>query len=69
MEFLFAVSLTSSKDREQKIELFFTMYDVDRNGLIDENEMRGFVEVMSYERWLIGFPFFFSRFMNYWELI
>jgi Ca2+-binding EF-hand superfamily protein len=50
MEFLFAVSLTSSKDREQKIELFFTMYDVDRNGFIDENEMRGFVEVMSYER-------------------
>ncbi len=45
MEFLFAVSLTSSKNPEQKIELFFTMYDIDHNGFIDENEMRDFVEV------------------------
>jgi Ca2+-binding EF-hand superfamily protein len=60
MEFLFAVSLTTSKDPEQKIELFFKMYDIDRNGLIDENEMHDFVEVMSYERIkLLRFPFHF----------
>jgi Ca2+-binding EF-hand superfamily protein len=48
MEFLLAVSLASSKDPVRKIELFFSMYDVDHNGLIDENEMRSFVEVYYY---------------------
>lgn len=45
MEFLLAVSLTSSKDPIRKIDLFFSMYDTDNNGLIDENEMRSVVEV------------------------
>ena len=45
MEFLRAVSLTSSKDRERKIGLFFSMYDIDRDGLIGENELRSVVEV------------------------
>jgi Ca2+-binding EF-hand superfamily protein len=45
MEFLLAVSLTSSKDPGRKIELFFSMYDIDHNGLIDENEMRSFIAV------------------------
>ena len=44
-EFLIAVSLTSSKDATQKIDLFFSMYDRDQNGLIDINEMRDFLEV------------------------
>lgn len=44
IEFLRAVSLTSSKDPEHKISLFFSMYDFNRNGLIDENEMRSFIE-------------------------
>jgi Ca2+-binding EF-hand superfamily protein len=45
MEFLLAVSLTSSKDPIRKAELFFSMYDIDRNGLIDGNEMRSVIEV------------------------
>ncbi|CAF1397780.1 unnamed protein product [Adineta ricciae] len=44
MEFLLAVSLTSSKDPKRKIELFFAMYDIDHNGLIDSNEMRSVIE-------------------------
>ncbi|CAF0931665.1 unnamed protein product [Rotaria sordida] len=44
MEFLFAVSLTASKDPVRKIELFFSMYDIDHNGLIDQNEMRSVLE-------------------------
>ncbi|UJR10326.1 hypothetical protein I4U23_014532 [Adineta vaga] len=44
MEFLLAVSLTSSKDPKRKLELFFEMYDMDRNGLIDGNEMRCVIE-------------------------
>ncbi|CAF0823963.1 unnamed protein product [Rotaria sp. Silwood1] len=44
MEFLFAVSLTASKDPVRKIELFFSMYDTDHNGLIDQNEMRSVLE-------------------------
>jgi Ca2+-binding EF-hand superfamily protein len=44
-EFLLAVSLTTSKDPVRKIELFFSMYDIDHNGLIDENEMRSVIEV------------------------
>ena len=46
-EFLLAISLISSKDPRRKIELFFGMYDVDRNGLIDRNEMRCLIEVRS----------------------
>ncbi len=45
VEFLIAVSMTSTKDPVRKTELFFSMYDIDRNGLIDENEMRCVVEV------------------------
>ncbi|CAF1688819.1 unnamed protein product, partial [Adineta ricciae] len=45
VEFLIAVSMTSTKDPERKTELFFSMYDIDRNGLIDESEMRCVVEV------------------------
>jgi Ca2+-binding EF-hand superfamily protein len=37
--------MTSTKDPVRKTELFFSMYDIDRNGLIDENEMRCVVEV------------------------
>ena len=37
--------MTSTKDPIRKTELFFSMYDIDRNGLIDENEMRCVVEV------------------------
>lgn len=48
MEFLIAVSIISSKDPIRKIELFFSMFDIDRNGFIDENEMRSFVEVSFY---------------------
>lgn len=48
MEFILAVSLISSKDPLRKIELFFSMYDIDNNGLIDENEMRSFIEVYYY---------------------
>lgn len=44
VEFLIAVSMTSTKDPIRKTELFFSMYDIDRNGLIDENEMRCVVE-------------------------
>lgn len=44
VEFLLAVSMTSTKDASRKIELFFSMYDIDQNGLIDENEMRCVVE-------------------------
>lgn len=44
-EFLIAVSLTSSKDAAQKLDLFFSMYDRDQNGLIDINEMRDFIQV------------------------
>ena len=47
VEFLIAVSMTSTKDPVRKTELFFSMYDIDRNGLIDENEMRCVVEVGS----------------------
>ena len=42
---MIAVSLTSSKEAGQKIDLFFSMYDRDQNGFIDINEMRDFVEV------------------------
>jgi len=45
IEFLIAVSMTSTKDPIRKTELFFSMYDIDRNGLIDETEMRCVVEV------------------------
>ena len=45
VEFLLAVNLTSSNDPEQKIELFFAMYDLDSNGRIDEHEMHCFLEV------------------------
>ncbi|CAF1276313.1 unnamed protein product [Adineta steineri] len=44
VEFLIAVSMTSTKDPVRKTELFFSMYDIDQNGLIDENEMRCVVE-------------------------
>ncbi|CAF0929003.1 unnamed protein product [Didymodactylos carnosus] len=44
VEFLIAVGMTSSKDRQRKIELFFSMYDIDNNGLIDETEMKCVVE-------------------------
>lgn len=37
--------MASSKDPVRKTELFFSMYDIDQNGLIDENEMRCVVEV------------------------
>jgi Ca2+-binding EF-hand superfamily protein len=61
MEFLLAVSLTSSKDPVRKIELFFSMYDIDHNGLIDENEMRSVVEVyyLNYSSYELVFFFFF----------
>lgn len=39
--------MTSTKDPVRKTELFFSMYDIDQNGLIDENEMRCVVEVSS----------------------
>jgi Ca2+-binding EF-hand superfamily protein len=60
IEFLLAASLTSSKDPVRKIELFFSMYDIDNNGLIDENEMRSFVEVCysKYSSYEICFFFF-----------
>ncbi|CAF1123330.1 unnamed protein product, partial [Didymodactylos carnosus] len=44
IEFLIAVSMTSSKDRQRKTELFFSMYDIDNNGFIDETEMKSVVE-------------------------
>ncbi|CAF1493075.1 unnamed protein product [Adineta steineri] len=44
MEYLFAVSLNSSKDPVRKLQLFFAMYDMDHNGLIDENEMRSAIQ-------------------------
>jgi Ca2+-binding EF-hand superfamily protein len=73
MEFLLAISLISTKDPVRKIELFFSMYDIDHNGLIDENEMRLLFEVYylnysSYELWFF-FLLLFSQFMNYWVLI
>ncbi|CAF2527423.1 unnamed protein product [Rotaria sp. Silwood2] len=43
-EFLLAVSMTSTKDPVRKMELFFSMYDMDQDGFIDENEMRCVVE-------------------------
>ncbi|CAF3632620.1 unnamed protein product [Rotaria socialis] len=43
-EFLIAVSMTSTKDPVRKTELFFSMYDIDQNGLIDQNEMKCVVE-------------------------
>ncbi|CAF0756402.1 unnamed protein product [Rotaria sp. Silwood1] len=43
-EFLIAVSMTSTKDPVRKMELFFSMYDMDQDGFIDENEMRCVVE-------------------------
>ena len=45
-----AVNLTSSKVAEQKIDLFFSMYDVDKNGRIDEREMHCFLEVSLFIR-------------------
>ena len=48
-EFLVAISLISSKDPGRKTELFFCMYDVDRNGLIDKSEMRCLIEVLMSE--------------------
>jgi Ca2+-binding EF-hand superfamily protein len=45
MEYLLAVTLTSSDDPVQKLELFFSMYDIDHNGFIDANEMRSAIEV------------------------
>ena len=41
--------MTSTKDPIKKTDLFFSMYDIDRNGLIDENEMRCVVEVYFYD--------------------
>ncbi|CAF3961431.1 unnamed protein product, partial [Rotaria sp. Silwood1] len=35
-EFLIAVSMTSTKDPVRKMELFFSMYDMDQDGFIDE---------------------------------
>ncbi|CAF2102538.1 unnamed protein product [Rotaria magnacalcarata] len=43
-EFLIAVSMASTKDLVRKTELFFSMYDIDQNGLIDQNEMKCVVE-------------------------
>ncbi|CAF0784421.1 unnamed protein product [Rotaria sordida] len=43
-EFLIAVSMASTKDPVRKTELFFSMYDVDQDGFIDENEMRCVIE-------------------------
>ena len=45
VEFLLAVNLTSSKVAEQKIDLFFSMYDMDKNGRIDQHEMHCFLQV------------------------
>ena len=45
VEFLMAVNLTASKVPEQKIDLFFTMCDIDGNGRIDRQEMHCFFEV------------------------
>jgi len=69
MEFLLAVSVTSSKDPIRKAELFFSMYDIDRNGLIDGNEMRSVIEVCFFLNILIlnindCVKIIFSPFMN-----
>ncbi|GAA48711.1 Neurocalcin-delta [Clonorchis sinensis] len=38
-EFLTAISITQSGDPEEKLDLAFQLYDIDRNGTIEESEM------------------------------
>ncbi|CAH1784584.1 unnamed protein product [Owenia fusiformis] len=38
-EFLLAISITQSGNPEQKLDLAFKLYDIDRNGMIEEDEM------------------------------
>lgn len=50
-EFLIAISITKSGKPEDKLELAFRLYDIDRNGLIEEHEM---VEIMRAIYLMVG---------------
>jgi hypothetical protein len=46
-EFLMALNVTSSKNLQKKLDLAFTMYDIDGNGKIDRREMKKIIKVVS----------------------
>jgi len=42
------------------------MYDLDRNGLIDENEMRSFIEVQNFVFLFFVYLFLYLLLVNLW---
>lgn len=49
MIFLFqAISVTQAGKPEEKLELAFRLYDIDRNGCIEQSEMTEIIKVRKY---------------------
>jgi len=43
-----AISVTQTGTPEEKLELAFRLYDIDRNGVIEEHEMVEIIRVCHY---------------------
>jgi Ca2+-binding EF-hand superfamily protein len=46
VEFLIAISVTSQGDIREKLQMAFTMYDINKNGSIDRKEMEKIIEAI-----------------------
>jgi Ca2+-binding EF-hand superfamily protein len=46
VEFLIAISVTSKGDIRDKLKMAFNMYDIDKNGKIDNKEMEKIIEAI-----------------------